>query len=73
MKQRTPLVEAVDEPWANRAHVVADAWFDADGWRAACGVVVHGERVPARWIDADRRCGANGCRNRWPAALRAVS
>ena len=73
MKARTPRVQAVDEPWANRAHVVADAWFEAGAWTAGCGVIVRGDRVPARTIDVDRRCGANGCRSRWPALMRAVS
>lgn len=65
-------VLAVDPAWANKAHIVTVPAFTQE-WFTACGMDVHGDAVPARTVDVDRRCARAGCRSRWPALLRACS
>lgn len=47
----------------------------ADGEQTGCGLpadLAHPRPLPARLIDADRRCRAGGCRLMWPALLQLV-
>lgn len=41
--------------------------------RGACGADLWGDEYLARLVPGEDRCGAAGCRHRWPAQLRAVS